>query len=427
MNNMVFCKGSFRKIGLWVAGLLVIIQLNAQNNPDSLRIKYLYRPQESEQKDTVYRCDSMLIREQFIRDSIAARLQFIQDSIIAREKFVRDSIARRQRIMDSLTFLKTELPVLFDATVKTITEQLVIHNSGIGIAGDSMLTDYTYEIVPFGLSQPFTPWKSTINLSTNPVTITVNNTRKKIKGIKAPFFNCTYEKRPGMLVIREQGIIVNNHSGNFYKDPVDTVFYDKTGRILKIKRYAHFYQVTGNYQKGASLFVHLTQVRQFEYGSANVPAMFQEVNFCERWSSAGESKVCNIITYEISRQGNTYTLIKQNNPANGYSDGTYVVEYNSVFDPVSQSFENKSKTESWKCFVELNEAGNVSRYVYQKKGVVNETLLVNYFLDDPSAKHKVETITCFFEPDGISYRQVNNTTGQRRDRDKLTMEWSPWR
>ena len=411
-----------------VSGLFIFALTNAQNNSDTISNKYLYHPPSIEKQDTIVLSDSLLQREQFIRDSVEARLKFIQDSLVAREKFVRDSIQRRQRILDSLTILKRELPLLITATIKTITEQLIIHHTPINIVGDSTLSDFTYYIAPFSLSEPFTPWKSTLNLSDNPVKIQTNALTHQITAIKASFFNCkyNYNVKNNLLVINEQEIVMSNRSGDFYKVPLDSVFFDRLGRIVKIKKYIQFHQLANNYQKGAFLFIHLSQVKQYGYNSANLLTTYQEINFCDRWKITEPVKVCNILDYNISNRGKIYSVAKKNDPSNDFSDGTYVIEFDNDYNPKSQSFNNSRNTENWKCFIEMNESGNVSRYVYQRKGKVNETLLVNYYLDDPQAKNKVETISCYFDDDGISYRQLNNTTGKSRERDRLTLEWGPW-
>jgi hypothetical protein len=204
------------------------------------------------------------------------------------------------------------------------------------------------------------------------------------------------------------------------------VFFDRLGRVSKIKQYIQFYQVTGNYKRGAPLFIHLSKVKQFEYTADNRMTKYRIISFCDRWSAQDENKVCNIVTYTLNIQGKTYILTLQNDPVNEYADGTFTYEFDNQYNLKSVSFNNTKNSENWKTYIELNEAGNVSRYVYQTKGVEHKTLLVNYYLDDPKAKHKVETITCIFEDDGVSYYQKNNTTGKSRVRDRLTGEWGPW-
>ena len=91
------------------------------------------------------------------------------------------------------------------------------------------------------------------------------------------------------------------------------------------------------------------------------------------------------------------------------------------------AFTNLKKTENWKTYIELNDEGNVSVYIYENQGAIRNSLMINYYLNDPDAKYNVETISCAFEDDGVSYYQKNNMTGKSRSRDKMTLEWSPWR
>jgi len=91
------------------------------------------------------------------------------------------------------------------------------------------------------------------------------------------------------------------------------------------------------------------------------------------------------------------------------------------------SFKNIKNTEDWKCFIDLNRDWFVSRYAFESKGVVSNALVFYYYLDDPGAKNKVESISCTFESDGVSYYQRNNTTGKSRERSRITGEWGPWR
>lgn len=391
--------------------------------PDSLQKNI-----ETTQDTTIFQNDSIRAREAFMRDSIAKRQAFVRDSLIKREAFVRDSIAKRKRIVDSLKFLQTRLPRYFEASLKTSLDDIIIGASPVKIIGDSILSDYTYNTLIFNLSKPYTPWQSTINLSTNPVKFKVDTIAQNIVYIKFKTFMHKYTYNPQKRILRIDGnsIVLSKSYGKLYNIPVDSVFYDSQGRITKIKRYHHYHQVVGNYQKGASMYMHLKQVKQYQYSAGSTIAKMEITNFCDRWRKIDPHKVCNIITYTIHKEGNNYALIRQHDPVNVYSDGKFIFEFGDNFTLKSVEFKNNKKTEDWKTVVEVNEEGNVSRYVYINKGKVNQTLLVNYN-NDPEAKHKVETISCFFEDDKISYRQKNNTTGEIRVRDRLTMEWSPWK
>ncbi len=193
-----------------------------------------------------------------------------------------------------------------------------------------------------------------------------------------------------------------------------------------MKKYAHYFEATDKYQKGASLYVDLTQIKEFEYFPDGVLSNYRLVNYCDRWGGIKINEVCNVVNYAITRQGEKYTVLRKNEPKNDYSDGTFIFEVDSNFDMKSMEFIKVDKSLSRKCVIELNKDRNVSRYLYEKDGSIDRTLLVNYN-NSPDAKYKVETISCFFEKDGISYYQKNNTTGKSRTRDKLTMEWSAWK
>jgi hypothetical protein len=395
---------NLRTLLLVFAGCIVFTPLYSQNIPDTLKGRNIYNPEILRPKDTIFKRDtldamtqqirdSIDARLKFIQDSIEARLKFIQDSIEAREKFIRDSIQRRQRILDSLNFLKAELPGLIDASLKTFIEDIIIYNDQLKIIGDSTLSDYTCRI-----------------------------------SIKSPFFNCSfsYRKKDNIVIIKEQSAVLNNREGKFYSEPFDSVFFDRRARVVKIKRYIQFYQVTGNYQKGAHLFTHLSRVKQFEYIADNLISRYQVVNLCDRWSNKDEKKVCNIITYTLKMQGKTYILTRHNDPVNEFASGTFTFDFDNLNNLKTVSFKNIKNTEDWKCFIDLNNNGNVIRYAYQNKGIVSRAFIINYYLDVPGARHKVETISCTYEDDGVSYYQRNNTTGKSRIRNRLTGEWGPW-
>jgi len=436
-----------KKIKFILRVLVVIITisfffttLSAQNGLDNASERNYYRPQRvrlndsinlNATKDTlaIVNQDSLDARMQFIRDSINARMQFIRDSIAAREAFIRDSIERRERKIDSLNFLKEALPGLLEASLKTVSEEILISTILPGITEDLSLTDFIYITLPFDFTRPFTPWKSTINLSNKPISIVVDAAEKKITSIQSPVFHFFYDYNPRSKTLRilEQGAIVSTPSGKYYKLPVDTVFYDTKERISKIKRYHEFYQVKNNYQKGPFLFTHLTQVRQFVYNPVNAISQYQFVNFCDRTNAQTVRKVCNSITYQVSYQGKMFKVTRRNDPANEYSDGEFTYEFGANYALNSVSFLNIKKTENWKTYIELNEQGNVANYIYENQGIIRNSLLINYYLNSPNTGYKVETISCAFESDGVCYYQKNNMTGRSRSRDKMTLEWGPWR
>jgi hypothetical protein len=408
--------------------LFICSFIDAQNDMDTLQGRNIYRPKDMA-KDTL----SVMVMDELYpqpsQDSILARIQFVKDSTEARERFIQDSLLARQKILDSLNFLKSELPRLFDALQKMAMDEMVVYSDKLTIIGDSILSNYNSIILPFSLDKPFSPWKSIINLSDKPVKINTDKALHKITYVEAPFIRCAfiYGSNNKTIRVNEDGSVLNNRFGKFYKSPFDTMFFDNEGRVVKIKRYVQLNQVVNNYQKGAFVLEYLWQVKQFEYKSDIRPSKYQVINFCERWSGADASKVCNIVNYNIVSSNNLFLLSRKNEPANEFSDGTFTYEFDNNFNLKSVSFNNQSKSEDWKCIAEINELGHVSRYLYQNKGSVHRTLLINYFLNDPKAKNKVETITCTFENDGISYYQKNNTTGLSRQRDKFTGEWGPWK
>ncbi len=423
------CKKYYQFVFLLPVILLSFLQASAQQGTDTIKVKSLYRPPVAQNRDTITVSDSMLLRQQFVEDSIQARMAFIRDSIAAREQFVRDSIARRERILDSLNILKAQLPGLLEAALKTLKDDIIIGNRKITIVGDSTLSDYFYRILPFSLSQPYTPWKASINLSDNPIKMGFEPNSLKINSIQAPSLKCTfiYGRQKNILRIIEQGIVLNKSTGKLYKEPIDSVFFDAMGRVAKVKRYINFHQVVNNYQMGAPLFLHLTQVKQYEYNAGSLLSKYQEVNFCDRWSKGDQIKVCNIITYTVNLQGNNYLISRQNDPPNNYSDGTYTLEYDQNNNLKSLAFKNNGGSENWKTFIEVNAEGNVTRYLFQINDKVHQSMDFNYHLNDPQAKYKVEIIKNSFEDDGICYLQTNTTTGKSRTRDRMTGEWGPWK
>lgn len=431
------CKGlKLIRLFLLLFTLVPSLFMNGQDSSTTSDSRHLYRPASERLNDTAdiaeiqYQADSidqdsLAARLKFIQDSIQARLQFIQDSILAREIFVRDSIMRRQRMRDSVLFLQSQLPRLLEASLRTFSDDIIITPGEIQIIGDSVLTNYTCILLPFTIDQPYTPWKTTINLSDNPIKFTVDTIRKKIISIQTSKIICSfvYGKNPNILRIEGKPSIANIPSGRLYKVPVDSVFFSKNGRISKIKRYIHYHQVTSNYRIGAPIFLHLTQIKQFEYIGNNL-AKSQTINFCDRQRASDQKKVCKIIDYTITQQGNQYLLTRSTDPSNVYADGKFTYEFEQGDLLKSISFQNVKNSENWTTYIEVNEKGNVSRYIYKNKGAVHKTLLVNYNV--PGSKYKVETITCIFEDDGVSYYWINNMTGKSRHRDKLTMEWGPW-
>lgn len=419
---------------------IFLISAMPQDNPDE-DARHLYRPQstletivfeEMQDSDTIaiqVNTDSLNARLRFVEDSINARMQFIQDSLLIREEFVRDSIAKRKRIIDSLNVFIAQLPRLLDASQKAFSNEIIFKTSKIRIIGDSTLSNFESTMLTFDFSSAFTPWKSVLNLSNKPPVFLYEQGSKRIISIQAPKLNCnfTYGSNDQVLVVRTKSSVLSKRTGKLYKEPIDSVFFDWKGRVMKVKKYIQFYEVVNNYHRGRKLFLHLAYIKQFEYNVSGEMTKYEITKFCDRWQAWTISEVCNVISYTIIPGENIYKIVRQNTPDNKFSDGTFTYEFKAGNILSSVSFENNKKTERWKTIIEVNEAGNVSRYLYQNKGLIHKTLLVNYYLNKPGAKHKVETVSCIFEDDGISYYQKNNTTGKARSRDEMTLEWSDWR
>jgi hypothetical protein len=415
------------KIRMILFGLFCMAGVYAQ--PDTLNGRNLYNPERLKVRDTLTVPVSPGEPSQSAADSLAMRLQFVRDSLVAREQFIRDSVQRRQRRMDSLVFLQRELPVLLDAYFKTVKEDIIVRYYKINIAGDSVLNDFGYLILPFNLTQPFTPWKVSLSLAGKTVRIIVDSTIQKITSVQAPFMKCTfaYGNRNTVMIINELSAIQNDRSGQFYKTPFDSVFLDGLNRVVKIKRYIQLYSVVNKTRRGVPLFLNLSQVKQFEYAPDGRIRRCQVVSFCDRWKAYEAAKVCSIVTWDFSFQNNIYRLTRHNDPANTYSDGTFTFEFDEKENLKGLSFQNLALTENWRRMVELNEDGNVNCYVDWKNEKVCQSLCMIYHLKDPGVKYPVETITTTYEEDGVSYFQKNNTTGLSRVRDKMTMEWAPWK
>ncbi len=381
----------------------------------------------AQEPDSVIQKPDSIARAIFVRDSILAREAFVRDSILAREQFVRDSLALRKRILDSLQVIKPQLERLLQAYYYSVKEEIINRCLEIPVKGDSILGDFTMCTLPFGVKDPYCPWRVRLNLSGIPLKITQDAKTNKIIAIHTSSFKASFtenaEKR--LLIIHHPAEIQRNSRGNFYKIPVDSVFYDQIGRIGKIKKYVIFHNLTNDNGKGQLLFTNATLVRQYSYNSVGEILSLQLVRFCERWRSYDANKVCSIINYAFSRDNNTVTITRKNDPVNIYSDGVYTFQLTDNDDITSVSFVNSSKTEEWERTIEMKE-GKVSCYFDKSKGLIIQSLCMIYH-SEPGARSLVETITTTFEKDGISYLQKNNTTGKVRTRNRMTLEWSPWK
>ena len=362
------------------------------------------------------------------QDSIVRRMQFIKDSLLAREKFVADSLARRKHIRDSLVHLSGELTKVLEAYVHSVRDELIITCKDIPVEGDSSLGHFEYITLPFGVRDPYSPWRTRIGVSGKKVRITRDPVNGRLVSIHTPQLKVSYSypRESKLLIVKQPVSIQKNWAGNYYKIPLDSVFYDGYGRISKIKSHVLFYALTPGNQQGNLLFTNKTFVRIYERAQNNEIKSIQVVRFCERWKSYEPNKVCSIITYSIDHKGNTYILSRKNDPANAYSDGTYTFNFDSNENLNGISFTNLANTENWHRVIELNSDGYVNCYIDKTNNIVRQSLCMIYH-KEPGARYPVETITTTFENDGISYLQKNNTTGKIRTRDRMTLEWSAWK
>jgi hypothetical protein len=413
METKLYPKKLLQSILIFVL-FLVCFAGYSQNAPDTI-----YRPQINQ--------DSVIARLKFIRDSIEIREKFVRDSIEAREKFVRDSIARRKQILDSVTLLRNELQTVLQAVYQTTQEDIISYADQIPIIGDSTLGDYVYHKLPLTLGGAYTPWLGKLSIAKS-VRFTVDNNSKKIIALQAPLIrtSLSYLNQGMLLIMQEAGGILSSSFGKFYKIPVDTVFYDRYKKIVKISKYLQIYMLVNNNQKGNFMFATPVQIRQYQYDTNNQLTKYDVVKYCDRFSVYEPVKVCGGINYSVSKQGTNYLVTRRNNPANAYSDGTFKVEFDAKGNIKCISFSDLSNKPVWQRFIDLNQEGNVSCYTDRKDGYKVSTLCMTYH-NEPNAKYPVESIATTFEKDGVDYWQKNITTEKARTRDRMTMEWGPWK
>ena len=399
-------------------GILSFSPAFAQIEQDTIKTNENQNPDLIIQNDTTFVVDSALIKRQ----------EFIRDSLIAREKFVKDSLYARKLILDSVTFLKRELPKLIEASIRSINEEIIISTDRVDIIGDSTLSSFIYRVLSQKIEKPYAPWRSEIKLSGNSFKIKIDTVNKKVTSLRSPELNYSFNYDFDERVVRINGksTILTKRTGNYYKFPIDSVFFDRKGRVKEIKKYIHYFNATNDYKKGASFAIDIVQIKEFDYFSDGVLSGYSVVTYCDRWGGKKQNEECHKVNYSITRQGRNFTVLRKNEPENVYSDGTFIFEFDSNFDMKYMEFISNDKNLSRKCIIELNKDRNVSRYLYKKDGIIHRTILMDYD-NSPNAKYKVETTICYFEDDGISYYQVNTTTGKSRTRDKLTMKWYPWK
>jgi len=361
------------------------------------------------------------------QDSLNTRQAFIRDSIQSREQFVRDSLLRRKMIHDSLTFLQKELQQVLEAIQWTIGDDIISHAANISIVGDSALSDYMYYKLPMGKTKPYTTWKGNVSLNAKHIRLYINKKNKKINAIRSASLVCslTY-MNPGLIIIHEDYIMQKNSSGNFFRYPLDSVFLDRDNKIYKIRRYVQFYDLLPGNKKGELLFTNRTEVRQYQYNADRLMTSYEMVKFCERYKVYEKNDVCSIVKYSVAKQRDTYLVTRRNNPANEFSDGTFALQFDANENVKYVSFRLLNNQLMWQRFVELDKSGNVSCYIDKKDGVTGNTRCMTYH-NEPNAKYPVDVINTSFEKDGVDYVQSNLTTGKTRMRDRMTLEWGPWR
>jgi hypothetical protein len=362
------------------------------------------------------------------KDSVEARQKFVLDSIHTREQFVKDSIQHKKQILDSVTFLQKSLQPFLEAIAWTMNEDLISHSGKIPIIGDTMLGNFIYNQLPLVLSGPFCPWKVTLRLTPKNIRYTVDQKTNKISSFQLSFLKCILNEtiEGSIISMQEDYMLQNNSLGSFFRVPVDSVFYDRNHRIVKIKRYILFYKLLNNNRKGELLFTNQTQVKQYQYSIENEVSQLELVKFCDRYKYYEKNTVCSIVKYIISRDGNHYSITRRNNPPNEYSDGSFAFDIDADQNIRSLSFKNLANTQSWQQFVNLNKSGNVDCYINKSGGVTFSTLCMVYH-PETNAKYPVEIIKTTFEKDGIDYTQTNLTTDKTRIRNRMTLEWGEWK
>jgi uncharacterized membrane protein (UPF0127 family) len=378
--------------------------------------------------DTVKALNTYQPYRQLKEDTIDTREKFLQDSILARDQFVRDSILQKQRILDSLTLIQGELKPLLDAIQWTMKEDIISHSDNIDIEGDTGLGDYVYYKFPLSLSEPYTPWKGSISLNAKTFSLKIDQATRKISSIQSPSLRCNLNyANQGMVLIIQEAYVIQNHSiGQFFRNPIDSVFFDRNKRIVKIKRYVQFYKLVNSNRRGEFLFTKLLQVKQYQYVANNQMAQYELVKFCDSYKDYEPDKVCYKIKYSVTKQENNYVITRNSTPENAYSDGTFTLEYDENGTIKCLSFKNLANTQNWQRLVDLNKEGNVNCYTDKVDGVPFNALCMVYH-KERDAKYPVEMINTIYEKDGISYLQKNLTTEKVRVRDRLTLEWGPWK
>jgi hypothetical protein len=410
-------------IALFLLLIISVIPLHILAQEAESANRHLYHPYHS--ADTIKTsmpefsslsvCDSLL------------RVKRTEDSL-TRAIYVRDSLGRKQRMKDSVVLLRHEIQGLLEAYFTAVKEDIIIRFDPIPLQGDTALGNFTFMILPFGVRDPYTPWKGNITLTGRSIRFTLDAQKKKILGIRTPQAAATFtmSKNGKILIIEEAAVVQKNATGSFYKKPVDSVFYDAQNRITTVKKYLLFHALGAGNACGPLLFTNRTQFKQYEYNPDHTLKLYKITRYCERWKAYESNKLCSSLTYTISNGEGTCQVNRKNDPSNAYSDGTYTFYFNKPDNISSISFQNNAKTENWTRDIELNKDGFVNCYLDKTNNIIKQSLCMIYH-KEPNAKYPVEEIITTFEKDGISYFQRNSTTGQIRTRNKMTLDWTPWR
>jgi len=353
-------------------------------------------------------------------DTNVTKLNFVDDSI-KRMEYKLDSIARIKRIKDSISITKKQLKFILECYFKAIHENIPISGVYIQTYDDTLISKAGYFLITFNLNQPFKPWYYELDLLLQNLKIVFDNNHL-IRKITSKNINIDIEYQKNIIIIKNIHSILNNKYGSYYKIPIDSIFLDNNNNIIKIKEYLKFYNLINNKEKGDFLFENIVFVKQFYYNRDNSLSKIQIVNFGDRWYKFETQKVTGIINYEITKNNMTYIINRKTDPENIYADGKYIYEFDSNMNLIKVNYINNSTAENWRKEIELNNNGHIHCYYDYIKDKLKQSLcfIYNY------SENKYQSITTIFEDDGISYFQRNNTTGQTRRRNKLTLEWGPW-
>jgi len=389
-------------IKIFICFYLIIPVTNAQTNN-----KYTFKP-------SLISTDTLEISEN------NSNIKQLNDSL-SKIQYIADSTIRINKIKDSINILKTQLAFILECYFKTNNENIPISKVYIQTQGDTILHKAGYYVLPFNLDQPYKPWIYEINLINDDLKVFYNDENQIVK-ITSKTININIEWHNNFLLIKNIHSILQNKYGNYYKIPIDSIFFDNNKNIIKIKKCVSFYNLINNLQKGNFLFTNTILIKQYFYQKDDIIYKLQIVNFSNRWYTYENQKVTSIIEYDIIKNNNIYTLTQKTDPVNNYADGKYIFEFDNLMNLKYINYYNNYTSEICRKEIELNKEG----YVHCYYDYINEKLKQSLCIIYNYTKNSYETITTIFENDGISYYQRNNTTGKVRHRNRLTLEWGQW-